>query len=94
MARYSYTVVFWKHHEDPGTVCAAVPACRGCNDDGVDLAEARRDIAASLAFWLEVLRDDGEAFPEDVAVETRPGDPYEKTWGTVVAVETVTVTLD
>ncbi|MDX2161091.1 MAG: type II toxin-antitoxin system HicB family antitoxin [bacterium] len=51
--------------EDGGFV-AEVPSLPGCISQGNTREEALANIAEAIALFIEVLREDGEAIPDDV----------------------------
>ena len=61
----TYTVIFEK--EEDGGYHVYCPALKGCHSQGNTKEEALKNITEAIQCYLESLRKDGEAVPEDMA---------------------------
>ncbi len=60
----TYTVLLTP--EEEGGYSVAVPALPGCHTQGDTVEEALANAREAIELYLEVLRDEGQPFPEDV----------------------------
>ena len=55
---------------EDGWWMAKVPSLPGCITQGATKAEALENVKEAIALYIETLREDGEAIPGDLAVES------------------------
>ncbi len=62
-----YTVILEPQEEGGFTV--SVPALPGCISEGETRGEALKNIKEAIELYIEILREDGKAVPDDVGEE-------------------------
>jgi predicted RNase H-like HicB family nuclease len=61
-----YTVLVWEDPEDPGKWLAEFPSVHGAHSWGLSPEEAIRNATEALMLVLEILKEDGKPFPDDI----------------------------